>query len=158
MAKGSVAPTKSNPVPIQRPNFRPEDLAPEGGLAYFNQFMDQIVNAANLANGAVGPSVLPAGVDVAGGKLTGLAKPENPTDAVSLSHANSSYSAPALGPQLDLGGPSALKGLTGLQLQFNQLTQSGASGTVVLAKLTGGGSNGSLTFKNGIVTAFTAPS
>jgi hypothetical protein len=33
----------------------------------------------------------------------------------------------------------------------------GVSGTVTLVKLTGGGSNGSLTFVNGVITAFTAP-
>lgn len=32
------------------------------------------------------------------------------------------------------------------------------SGTAVLAKVTGGGSNGSLTFVNGICTAYVAPS
>jgi hypothetical protein len=34
----------------------------------------------------------------------------------------------------------------------------GVTGTVTLAKITGGGSNGSLTFTKGIITAFTAPS
>lgn len=35
--------------------------------------------------------------------------------------------------------------------------QPGISTTVTLAKLTGGGANGSLTFVNGILTAATAP-
>ena len=34
---------------------------------------------------------------------------------------------------------------------------NGASGTVALAKLTGGGTEGSLTFTNGRITAFTQP-
>ncbi len=34
---------------------------------------------------------------------------------------------------------------------------SGFSGTVTLAKLTGGGANGSLTVVNGLITAVTAP-
>lgn len=33
----------------------------------------------------------------------------------------------------------------------------GASGTVTLAKITGGGTDGSLTFSNGRITAFTQP-
>ncbi len=35
---------------------------------------------------------------------------------------------------------------------------SGSSGSVTLAKLTGGGSTGSLTFVNGLITSFSAPS
>lgn len=154
-------------VPIQRPNFRPEDLDPKGGLQYFNQFIDQLVNAANLANGAVGPSVLPSGVDVAGGKVTGLAAPTSPTDAISSGHAQANYSAPVLSKQLDIGGPNALKGLTGLQMTSNSQAASisaiqatlepGISATVALAKLTGGGANGSMTFVAGILTAYTPP-
>jgi hypothetical protein len=37
------------------------------------------------------------------------------------------------------------------------LTSSGISGTINLAKLTGGGSNGSITVVNGAITAFTNP-
>jgi len=43
---------------------------------------------------------------------------------------------------------------------WKQLNGNGAgvfSGTVVLAKITGGGANGSLTLVNGVVTSYTAP-
>ena len=40
---------------------------------------------------------------------------------------------------------------------FSSSTPAGVSGTVVLAALTGGGTQGSITFTNGIVTAFTNP-
>jgi len=153
---------KTKPIiPIQAPLFRAEDFAPENQYQFVNQWATQVTNAANLANGAVGPSVLPAGIDVAGGSVTGLATPKNPTDAVSLGHAEGNYSAPVLGPQLDLGGSSALKGLTGLQIKFNALPASlskGISGTATLAKLTTLGSNGSLTFVDGIITAYVPPS
>jgi len=39
----------------------------------------------------------------------------------------------------------------------NTSLSSGISGTVVLAKITTGGANGSLTLSNGIVTNYTAP-
>jgi hypothetical protein len=140
-------------IPIQTPLFREDDFKPENSYQFINQWATQVTNAANLANGAVGPSVLPAGVDVAGGKVTGLGKPTGPTDAISSGHAEANYSAPVLAQQVDVGGPSALKGLTYLYLQMNK----GASGTIPLAKLTGGGSNGSITVSSGLITAFVAP-
>jgi hypothetical protein len=54
---------------------------------------------------------------VAGAKVTGLAAPTGPSDAVSAGHASANYSASAVSPQLDVGGSSALKGLTYLFLQ-----------------------------------------
>ncbi len=42
-------------------------------------------------------------------------------------------------------------------INLTGLISSGVSGTVTLLKLTGGGSNGSLTFQNGLITAFVAP-
>lgn len=154
-------------VPIQAPLFREEDFKAENGYGFVNQWATQVTLAANLANGAVGPSVLPSGVDVAGGKITGLAAPTNPTDAISSGHAQANYSAPVLAKQLDIGGPNALKGLTGLQITSNSQAASisaiqaalapGISATVALAKLTGGGTNGSMTFVAGILTAYTPP-
>jgi hypothetical protein len=112
---------KGRPIPIQAPNLRPEDL--KGDLGYLNQYLTQVTNAANLANGAVGPSVLPAGIDVAGSRITGLAAPQSDTDAISSGHAQSQFSAPTLQPKFDIGGSNALKGLTYLYGQ-QQATQS----------------------------------
>lgn len=39
---------------------------------------------------------------------------------------------------------------------FNRIN-TGASGTITLAKITGGGSNGSITVVNGLITSFTEP-
>jgi hypothetical protein len=44
------------------------------------------------------------------------------------------------------------------QLSTAQLPAAGISATVALAKLTGGGANGSATFVNGLLTAYVAPS
>jgi hypothetical protein len=40
---------------------------------------------------------------------------------------------------------------------INTTLATGITGTVALAKLTGGGTNGSLTFTKGLITAFVAP-
>lgn len=41
--------------------------------------------------------------------------------------------------------------------QIAAVTASGQTGSVLLAKLTAGGTQGSLTFTKGIITAFSAP-
>lgn len=105
-------PYNGNPVPIQAPNFREEDLKAENGYGYLNQWATQVTLAANLANGAVGPTVLPKGLDTQGGRITGIPAPEHPSDAISSGHAQTQFSAPSLQPQLDIGGKNTLKGLS----------------------------------------------
>lgn len=149
---------RNAPVPLQYSPVTKDDFSTEPGVARFNQQIVQIVDALNKGNGVAGPVVMPKGADVRGSTITGLGTPSDPSDAVSLGHASTNYGAPAVGPQLDIGGKNALRGLTGLQLAFNSLTTSKISGMVTLAKITGGGSNGSLTFVNGVITAYVAPS
>jgi hypothetical protein len=170
-AKARSAPQPAKPLPIQNVQFTEDEVKdPKQFAAKLNVFFQQLVPSVQSLQGVAGPSVMPSGIDVAGQTVTGLGAPQGPTDAVSSGHADSQYSAEALQPQLDLGGKNALKGLTGLQITSNKQATSitaiqailkpgtGISGTVTLAKITGGGSNGSLTFVNGIITAFTAPS
>ena len=151
-------PTRSaapNQMPIQYTPFTKEHFQTKEGIAFVNLQMSQIVNALNRGTGQSGPVVIPAGVDVAGGSVTGLGTPSNPSDAVSLGHAQGNYGPAAVAPNLDLGGTHTLKGLAAVYASV----QPGAnvSGTIALAKLTGPGANGSITIKNGIVTAFTPP-
>lgn len=159
------------PRPVQFPIFRKEQLQTDEGMAAFNLSMSQIVNAINQNNGQAGAVVLPSGVDVQGSSVTGLGTPTGPTDAVSLGHSNTNYGAPAVAPQLDIGGKNTLKGLaytysqvgpngtqTNAIAAIQKALAAGVSGTVTLAKITGGGSNGSLTFVKGIITAYSAPS
>jgi hypothetical protein len=134
--------------------MKKEDLQSDQGISFFNQQMSQIVENLNRVTGQTGQVVLPAGLDVQGGKLSGLAAPTESSDAVSLGHADTNYGAPAVGKQLDLGGSNSLKGLTSLYLMMGQ----SFSGTIVLAKITGGGSNGSMTVVGGLITKVTAPS
>jgi hypothetical protein len=139
-------------VPIQAPLFREDDFKQEG-VEYINQWATQVTLASNLANGSVGPSVLPSGIDMQGGRVTGLSAPQHATDAISSGHAETQFSAQSLQPQLDIGGKNTLKGLAYLY----QLQSAGLTGTVALAKITGGGANGSLSFTNGLITGFVAP-
>ena len=148
---------RNAPVPVQWAEISATDLQTPAGIARLNQQLSQFATALNTGNGVLGPVVLPNGADVNGATVTGLGAPSGPSDAVSLSHASSNYGAPAVGPQLDVGGKNALKGLSNLYLQFNQFKGSGTSGTITLAKLTSGGTNGSITVVNGLITAFTNP-
>jgi hypothetical protein len=151
----------ARPLPIQNVQFTEEEVKdPKQFAAKLNVFLQQLVPSVQSLQGVAGPSVLPSGIDVAGQTVTGLGAPQGPTDAISSEHASSQYGAAAQQPQLDLGGAYALKGLTGLQLNFNQVQAQlakGISGTAILAKLTGGGANGSLTFVKGIITGYVAP-
>lgn len=124
-------PTRSaapSTLPIQYTPFTEKHFTTKEGIASFNQQMSQIVNALNRGTGQAGPVVIPAGVNVAGGSVTGLGTPSNESDAVPLGHANSQFGYAAQQGQLDIGKPYALKGLTGLWSKFNQLSASQASG------------------------------
>lgn len=157
-------PLTQRPLPIQNFQLTPDDFKNPGRL---NTMMQQVITAVQALQGTGGRTVLPSGVDVQGDTVSGLGAPKSQTDAISQGHAESSYSAPVVGPQLDIGGKHALKGLTLVQMQANQNATdvatilaklaAGASGTITLAKLTGGGSNGSITVTGGIITAFVNP-
>jgi hypothetical protein len=55
------------------------------------------------------------------------------------------------------GAPAAPVALTGAQTAAVLAGGAPYSGSVALAKLTGGGANGSLTVVNGLITAYSAP-
>jgi hypothetical protein len=134
------------PNPIQNFQFTEEDFK---NPARLNTLFQQLIPHVNALIGAAGPSVLPAGIDVRGSTISGLGPPQSETDAISSGHANRQFSPEAIAPSLDIGGKIALKGLTGLQITsttlqssiaaLNAVLATGVSGTVVLAKITGGG-------------------
>lgn len=145
-----VAP-KQQPPPIQNFQLTKEDFTEN--TARVNTLMQQLITAVQALQGSGGRTALFSGIDVQGETVSGVGAPQGPTDAVSLSHAEANYSPQATASQFDVGGSSALKGLTNLYLQLQQ----GGSGTVTLAKLTGGGTNGSIVFKNGLMQSFVQP-
>ena len=144
----------SNPLPIQYTSMTKEQFASDAGVAFHNQQLSQIVNTLNALLGSGGPTLLPSGIDVQGAKVTGLTAPTSPADAISAGHAEANYGAPAVSKQLDLGGTSTLKGLANIYLLMGQ----SFSGKITLAKITGGGSNGSITVVGGLITEVVAPS
>lgn len=108
----SPPPSSPTPLPIQFTPFHKEDFAKDSGVAFVNQTISQLTTTLNSLLGAGGPAILPAGVDVRGGTLTGLGPPASPTDAVSAGHANANFGYAAQQGQLDVGKPYALKGLS----------------------------------------------
>lgn len=148
----------ANPQPIQFTAFTAKELSTDAGISRLNLLLSQYTTTQNSLVGAGGPTILPSGVDVQGSTVTGLGTPSSPSDAVSLAHGNSSYGPAAVSKQVDLGGAHTLIGLSALYISLGKTaTGSGLNATISLAKLTGGGSNGSITIQNGLVTGFVQP-
>ena len=109
----------------------------------------KMTDSINTLLGYSGPVPFQNSLDLNNNPIQNVAAPKDPTDALNLGTADSKYSPAVLSPQLDIGGKYALKGLTNLYLQ----SQKGFTGTITTAKLTTLGTNGSITFKNGIVVS-----
>jgi len=123
------SPPAQRPLPIQNFQLSKEHFTTDEGVRQVNVLMQQIITSLQAVQGTAGPSVLPSGIDVAGAKISGLAAPENPSDAVSLGHAQTNYSSTTQQQNLDIGGPNALKGLTGLWLMQQQSAAANFNGT-----------------------------
>jgi hypothetical protein len=148
-----VPPPADNPQPIQFTAFTKEEFQSDAGIARLNLLLAQYTPVINRLLGASGPTLLPSGVDVRGATVTGLGPPQSESDAVSSGHANSKYGAAAVSPELDLGGGNTLKGLSNLYLLIGQ----SFTGKITLAKLTGGGANGSITVSGGWIVSVVEP-
>jgi hypothetical protein len=171
MPKAPTAPTsrpvapKQQPPPIQRVNFTEDDF--KGNVARFNTIMAQLTGAVQALQGSGGRTSLVSGLEMQGETVSGLGSPQGPTDAVSSGHVESNYGPDTTSKALDIGGSNCLKGLAATygqsQLNSTAITAiqailakgTGISGTLIIPKLTT--ANGSLTFVNGIITAFTQP-
>lgn len=92
--------------PISQPQLRPEDLKDPGVL---NTIIQQMQTQINALSGAQGKTQLPAGAELGGSTISGLGVPQTPTDAISLTHAETNYSAAALAPKLEAGGTNSLQ-------------------------------------------------
>ena len=112
----------------------------------------KLTDAVNGLLGYNGPAVISNSLDVQGNPVQNVADPTAATDALNLGTAESKYSSSVQSKALDIGGSDSLKGLNALYYQ----SQKGLSVTITIAKLTTGGTNGSLTFKNGLLTDYTA--
>lgn len=137
----------STPLPIQNTQLKLEDLQ-QPGLPLLNTLLAQIQQQIAALSGSNGKTVLPSGIDVAGSTVSGVGKPQLPSDAISLTHAESNYSAAAIAPQLESGGRFSLKTVRNL----NSRAQS-ESNTTYLNRI----SNTTPTCNTSIISA-TAPS
>ena len=126
-------------------------IMPSAWDANSTQHYSKLTDAVNGLLGYNGQAVISNSLSVSGNPIQDVANPTSATDALNLGTADSKYSASVIGPQLDIGGSNALKGLTSLYRE----SQKGLSVTVTTAKLTVGGANGSLVFTNGLLTSVT---
>lgn len=111
----------------------------------------KLVDSVNSLLGYNGPAVISNSLDVQGNNVQNVANPVVGTDALNLQTAEAKYSPSVTSSQLDVGGSNSLKGLTGLSAWKNK----GLSVTITTAALTSGGTQGSLTFTGGLLTAYT---
>ena len=87
------------------------------------QFLSQLIDTVNSLSGYNGTAFIHNSLNVQGNPVQNVADPAAPTDAVNLQTAESKYSPAIVGPQLDVGGKTPLKGLSYLYLQ--QITVNG---------------------------------
>ena len=152
-----------------------------------SQLMSQLIDNVNTLGGHSGEVELSNHLNLSGNKITNVGAAEGSSDVLTNGKAETKYSAKALRPQLEAGGTSSLRtymsglkgdvtasgpgiaqstvgNVTGItftqisgKLTVGQLPTVGVSGTVSLAPLTVGGTNGSLTITNGLVTNIVDP-
>ena len=115
----------------------PSGIGSLGGVAANNPVPNEWINSIDTSGN---PQLSQPGF----GNIAGVASPAQVPALSALSGAVTPAQCPTL---------SNLNG----QITTGQLPPSGISGTVTLAKLTGGGTNGSLTYTNGIITAVVNP-
>jgi hypothetical protein len=113
------------------------------------RFLSQLTDATNTLLGYNGTIPMVNTLDLNNNPIQNVAAPVAPTDALNLGTAEAKYAPSVTGPQLDVGGSNSLKGVTYLYTWKNK----GLSVTITTAKLTGGGTNGSMTFTAGLLTA-----
>jgi hypothetical protein len=133
-------------------------IMPSAWDANSTQHYSKLTDAVNSLLGFNGPAVISNILDVQGNPVQNVAAPTAATDALNLGTAEAKYSPAVVGPQLDVGGSTPMKGLTYLyqwRQGINAWQGKGLSVTVTTAKLTAGGTNGSLVFTNGLLTAVT---
>ncbi len=109
----------------------------------------KLTDAVNTLLGYNGPVPFQSSLNLNGNAIQNVGAPTVPTDALNAGTAAATYSPSVTGPQLDVGGTSALKGVTSLYLQ----SKKGLNVTITTAKLTAGGAQGSMTFKAGLLVA-----
>jgi hypothetical protein len=77
----------------------------------------KLTDAVNFLLGYNGQINVVNALSVNGNPVQNVADPSAPTDALNLKTAEAKYAPSVTGPQLDVGGSNAMKGLTYLYLQ-----------------------------------------
>jgi hypothetical protein len=114
-------PPNPTPLPIQWAPLTDADLKSPAAM---NQRLTQLFNAVSGLQGAAGKTILASGVDTQGSTISNLGEPQSSLDAISKSHAEANYSAQALAPKLEAGGPNGFKGYRSLNSKSQQESYS----------------------------------
>lgn len=115
----------SPPNPLQWAPLTAEEVGGNQSVAdALNQRFTQLFTSSSNILGAAGQPTLASGINVAGGRVSGLGPPTHPLDAVSSAHAEQNYSAAALAPQMEAGGKYAFKGYRSLNSKAQQEANS----------------------------------
>ena len=107
-------------------------IMPSAWDANSTQHYSKLTDSVNSLLGYNGQAVISNSLSVSGNPIQNVAAPTAATDALNLGTAEEKYSPAVVGPQLDVGGTSSLKGVNALYLWKN----SGLSVTITTAKLT----------------------
>lgn len=124
-------------------------ILPTAWDAHSSTHYSKLTDAVNTLLGYNGTIPMVNTLDLNNNPIQNVAAPVAPTDALNLGTAEAKYAPSVTGPQLDVGGSNAMKGVTYLYTW----KAKGLSVTITTAKLTVGGTNGSMTFLNGLLVA-----
>lgn len=86
-------------------------ISPPGDDPAFNQHYTQLTNAVNTLIGYNGPIGLKDHIDMGGKRVTNVGPPEDITDAISHSFANSKFSPSVIRPQLESNGSAPMQSM-----------------------------------------------
>lgn len=117
LSAAAAGPSPPVVQPIQYTQLTEADLK---SPALLNTLFSQLFTQVNALLGVNGPAPLTGGIDAGGQPVRNIGPPSGPTDAVSLLHAERSYSAAALAPQLEAGGSATLKTFRALNSKQQQ--------------------------------------
>lgn len=134
-----AATSRQLPLPLQYTQLTENDIK-DPALATLNTLFAQLFTHTNSLLGAGGPTPLPAGINMHGARVSNLGDPATDTDAVSQGHVQANYGGQTLSSELDIGGKYALKGLTGVTFQQNQIQQQLTSFQTAITTSTAGSS------------------
>ena len=97
--------------PLQQATFDKRSFSEEPGLADFNQQWSFVIQALNQLLGNQGPTPLANHLNMTGHRVTGVADPQDPGDAVTLGYAQNNFGPSAVQPSLEILGQQIMQSM-----------------------------------------------